>query len=309
MGKGTLRVERDGPVATVFLSNPGRRNTLTAGMWREFAVVLAPLAQDDGVKVVIIRGEGEDFSAGADISDLRTILHNPENGLHDGGHVTAGEEAIAAFPKPVIAAVDGYCLGGAWQVAGACDFRLASDRAVFGITPAKIGIVYPLSGIRRLVRLAGPGAAKYLLFSGDFVPAEQALRLGLVERVIPQADFWTDVASFARRLAGRSQLSLQAMKELVDVIAAVDPDNGGAGDEDGSGIAGGPGPGPVEQASRRWQQEMATSPDPAIGVRAFLAKEEPVFTWTASTGAAAPAASMASIPNHHGTDINQEEAR
>ena len=262
MSKGTLRVTRDGPVATVLLANPGRRNTLTAAMWRQFAVVLAPLEHDDSVKVVIIRGDGEDFSAGADISDLRAILHNPDNGLHDGGDVTAGEEAIAAFPKPVVAAVDGYCLGGAWQVAGACDFRLASDRAVFGITPAKIGIVYPLSGIERLVRLAGPGAAKYLLFSGDFVPAEQALRLGLVERVIPQADFWTDVAAFAQRLAGRSQLSLQAMKELVDVIAAP-----------GSRTA-------VEEASNRWQTHMAQAPDPVIGVRAFLAKEEPEFTWT-----------------------------
>ena len=262
MTTGALRVTRDGAVATVWLSNPGRRNTLTVQMWRRFAAVLAPLEDDDGVRAVVIRGEGEDFSAGADISDLRAILRNPENGLHDGGHVTAGEEAIAGFRKPVIAAVDGYCLGGAWQVAGACDFRIASDRAVFGITPAKIGIVYPLSGIERLVRLAGPGAAKYLLFSGDFVPAEQALRLGLVERVIPQADFWADVASFARRLCDRSQLSLQAMKELVDIIAA-----------GGSRQA-------LKQASNRWQQEMATAPDPAIGVRAFLAKEDPVFNWS-----------------------------
>ncbi|MET4059277.1 enoyl-CoA hydratase/carnithine racemase [Arthrobacter sp. UYP6] len=274
MSEGTLRLTRNGPVATLTLSNPCRRNTLTARMWRQFAVVLAPLAEDPAVKVVIIRGDGEDFSAGADISDLSVILHNPENGLHDGGDVTAGEEAIAEFPKPVIAAVDGYCLGGAWQVAGACDFRLASDRAVFGITPAKIGIVYPLSGIERLVRLAGPGAAKYLLFSGDFVPAEQALRLGLVERVIPQADFWTDVASFAHRLAGRSQLSLQAMKELVDIMAAVGA--GGAGGAGGSAA--------LEQASNRWQQEMAAAPDPVIGVRAFLAKEEPVFTWTGPGG-------------------------
>ncbi|MFB9796181.1 enoyl-CoA hydratase/isomerase family protein [Arthrobacter citreus] len=284
MSKGTLRVTRDGPVATVLLANPGRRNTLTAAMWRQFAVVLAPLEHDDSVKVVIIRGDGEDFSAGADISDLRAILHNPDNGLHDGGDVTAGEEAIASFPKPVIAAVDGYCLGGAWQVAGACDFRLASDRAVFGITPAKIGIVYPLSGIKRLVRLAGPGAAKYLLFSGDFVPAEQALRLGLVERVIPQADFWTDVASFARRLAGRSQLSLHAMKELVDIIAAGELDSG-VGD---AGVLDARDPGgespskesALERASTRWQQEMAVSADPVIGVRAFLSKTEPVFTWT-----------------------------
>ena len=273
MSSGNLLVTRDGPVATLTLSNPGRRNTLTSRMWRRFAVVLAPLAADDTVKVVIIRGDGGDFSAGADISDLQAILHNPDNGLHDGGDVTAGEEAIAAFPKPVIAAVDGYCLGGAWQVAGACDIRLASDRAVFGLTPARIGIVYPLSGIQRLVRLVGPGAAKYLLFSGDFVPAEQALGLGLVEQVIPQADFRAAVSSLAHRLAHRSQLSLQAMKELVDISAAT-----------------GPGSTALELASRSWQQEMAAAPDPGIGVRAFLAKEDPVFTW-ARPAAHTPAAS------------------
>ncbi|GAA3286300.1 enoyl-CoA hydratase/isomerase family protein [Arthrobacter citreus] len=99
MSKGTLRVTRDGPVATVLLANPGRRNTLTAAMWRQFAVVLAPLEHDDSVKVVIIRGDGEDFSAGADISDLRAILHNPDNGLHDGGDVTAGRRPLPPFPN------------------------------------------------------------------------------------------------------------------------------------------------------------------------------------------------------------------
>lgn len=310
MSKGSLKVTRDGPVATVLLANPGRRNTLTAAMWREFAVVLAPLEHDDSVKVVIIRGDGEDFSAGADISDLRAILHNPDNGLHDGGDVTAGEEAIAAFPKPVIAAVDGYCLGGAWQVAGACDFRLASDRAVFGITPAKIGIVYPLSGIKRLVRLAGPGAAKYLLFSGDFVPAEQALRLGLVERVIPQADFWTDVASFARRLAGRSQLSLQAMKELVDIIASVD--SGNAADASGSveqhsEEQASEEQRSLEQASYRWQQEMAAAADPVIGVRAFLAKAEPAFTWTGPVSPRSADAARGSSTARRAHDSKEEQ--
>ena len=145
MTTGDLRVTRDGAVATVWLSNPGRRNTLTAGMWRRFAVVLAPLEDDDGVRAVVIRGEGEDFSAGADISDLRAILRNPENGMHDGGHVTAGEEAIAGFRKPVIAAVDGYCLGGAWQVAGACDFRIAWLVPVLPNTCCSAEILYPPS--------------------------------------------------------------------------------------------------------------------------------------------------------------------
>jgi enoyl-CoA hydratase/carnithine racemase len=256
----TLRVERHGPVATIVLDNERRRNAMTKDMWLQFDPLLAGLGADDSVKVVVVRGAGEHFSAGADISDLKDILQDPGTGRHDGGHVTAGENALAGFHKPTIAAIDGYCIGGGWQIAGACDIRIASDRATFGITPAKVGIVYPLSGIQRLVRLAGPATAKYLLFSGDFIPAEDAMNLGLLARVIPHAGFWPEITDFAGRLASRSQLSIQAMKDIVDVIA-----DGGDG---------------LGERSAAWQREMAISGEPEIGIEAFLAKRAPAFKWT-----------------------------
>src|SRR6185312_6886530 len=218
------------------------------------------LEADDSVKVVIVRGAGENFSAGADISDLKDILHDPDTGRHDGGHVTAGENALASFHKPTIAAIDGYCIGGGWQIAGACDIRIASDRSTFGITPAKVGIVYPLSGIERLVQLAGPATAKYLLFSGDFINATDAMALGLLARVVPEAGFWNEVMDFAQRLATRSQLSIQAMKDIVDVIA-----------EGGDGLA---------ERNAVWQREMAISGESEIGIQAFLEKRAPGFRWT-----------------------------
>lgn len=256
---GHLRVHQKGAIATITMDNEPRRNALTKSMWQGFEPVLATLEDDRTVKVVIVRGAGDNFSAGADISDLKEILQDPATGQHDGGHVTAGETALASFSKPTIAAIDGYCIGGAWQVAGACDIRISSDRSTYGITPSKVGIIYPTSGIERLVRLAGPAAAKYLLFSGDFISANEAMQLGLLTRVIPPENFWDEVASLAARLVTRSQLSIRATKEIIDAL-------GDSRQE-------------ISTISRRWQQQMALSGEPEIGIEAFLSKETPEFPW------------------------------
>ncbi|MET4004666.1 enoyl-CoA hydratase/carnithine racemase [Arthrobacter sp. UYCu511] len=258
---GRLRIETVGPVAMLVMDNPRMRNAITQGMWQQFQDLLAQLDADDSVKVVVVRGEGAHFSAGADIASVQQILHDPATGQSSGGDITVAENALAHFRKPTIAAIDGYCVGGGWQIAGACDIRLASSRAIYGITPAKIGIVYPLSGIKRLVELTGPAAAKYLLFSGDFVDANQALRLGLATKVLGFDDFWEEVHTFALHLAERSQFSAQGHKSLINAISA--------GDGDAA----------VAKLSAYWQGQMAISEDAAIGVKAFLAKETPVFTW------------------------------
>lgn len=259
---GTLRVETSGTVATLWIDNPKRRNALSKTMWQQFEPVLAELAQDQSVRVLVVRGAGENFSAGADISDLKAILRDPASGRHDGGHVSAGENALANFPKPTIAAIDGYCLGGGWQIAGACDIRLASARATFGITPAKIGIVYPLTGIQRLVRLVGPGTAKQLLFSGDFIDALEAKDVGLVQQVVPTEGYWDTVGDYATHLATRSALSIQSMKDIVDSISA-------GGDA-------------LEQINIYWQEQMQVEGDSDEGIGAFLDKRHPEFQWNGS---------------------------
>jgi enoyl-CoA hydratase/carnithine racemase len=256
---GTLRVEQSDAVATIVIDNPRRRNALNQDMWQQFEPLLDQLAADPSVKVVVVRGADGNFSAGADISDLKAILHNHDSGAHDGGHVSAGENALATFPKPTIAAIEGYCIGGAWQIAGACDIRIAADSATFGITPAKVGIVYPLTGIERLVRIAGPATAKYLLLTGDFITAAEAHGLGLLAKVVPEDGFWEEIQAFASRLATRSQLSIQAMKQIVDAIAVNDST--------------------VPAISDYWQDQMACSGEPETGIRAFLAKETPAFSW------------------------------
>jgi enoyl-CoA hydratase/carnithine racemase len=251
-----LSVEQSGNVATLVIENADKRNALSADLWQAFEPVLERLAADPSVKVLIVRGAGEDFSAGADIGELDRILHTPI-GL-DGGFLTQGENALARFPKPTIAAIDGFCVGGGWQLAAACDIRIAASRARFGVTPSRIGIVYPLSGIERLVSIAGPAVAKYLLFSGDLVSAATALRWGMVTSVADASELWIEAASLADRLAARSQLSIHAMKQIVEVVASH---------------------GDAASVNRRWQDEVAGSDDPAIGAAAFAAKQPPEFTW------------------------------
>jgi enoyl-CoA hydratase/carnithine racemase len=250
-----LSVEKSEGIATLTIDNAGRRNSVTLAMWQQFGPILDDLAHDPEVKVVVIRGAGADFSSGADIRDLATIL----TGETDGGYVTAAEDAIAGFPKPTIAAIDGFCVGGGWEIAGACDIRIASSRSTFGVTPARIGIVYPLSGIKRLVSIAGPAVAKLMLLTGELIDAHRALDFGLVTAVFEPDEFWDAIQRYAADLATRSQLSTNAMKDLVNAID---------GESD------------VDARLAFWQGAAQSSDDAAIGAAAFLAHVQPNFTWS-----------------------------
>lgn len=257
-GSGVLRLACDGSVATLTIDSAGKRNAMSAHMWAQFAPMLAELAGDPAITVLVVRGAGSDFSAGADIADLDAIL----TGDSDGGVMTEAEDALAAFPKPTIATIDGYCVGGGWEVAGACDLRICSERSTFGITPSRLGIVYPRSGLERIVSIAGPAVAKHLLFTGELIDAHTACDWGLVTKVLPDEGFWDAAGEFAHTLASRSQYSIRAMKEIVDALAAHQPD--------------------VNDIVERWL--VTPSEDRALGVTAFLAKTPPEFVWGRTQG-------------------------
>ncbi|MFF5493519.1 enoyl-CoA hydratase/isomerase family protein [Streptomyces aquilus] len=236
-------------VATVVIRHPAKRNAMTAAMWRSLPPLLDALAADPDVRALVVTGAGGTFCAGADISTLR---ESPEEAQ---GLAVAAEEALAAFPKPTLAAIRGHCVGGGAQLAAACDLRFAEEGALFGVTPAKLGIVYPASSTRRLVALVGPSAAKYLLFSGELIDAERALRTGLVDEVLPEGELDKRVAEFTRTLVSRSQLTQAAAKEFA---------NGLTGRDD------------------HWVEQARGSGDTAEGVAAFLERRQPRFTWTTS---------------------------
>jgi enoyl-CoA hydratase/carnithine racemase len=238
-------------IATVVLDNPAKRNAMTAGMWRALPGLLAGLASDPGVRALVLTGEGDTFCAGADISTLR---EPGDAGGTPQELAVRAEEALAAFPKPTLAAVRGYCVGGGSQLAAACDLRFAEEGALFGVTPAKLGIVYPASSTRRLAALVGPAAAKYLLFSGELIGTERALRTGLVDEVLPAGQLDKRVAGFTRVLVSRAQLTQAAAKEFVDGRTGRDA---------------------------YWEEQARGSGDTAEGVAAFLERRVPRFGWTA----------------------------
>ncbi len=248
-GQAELISEQADGVARLTVHNPGKRNAMTPDMWRRMPELLAQLAADTSVRALVLTGAGSTFCAGADITTLRK---SPETSQ---GLAVAAEEALSAFPKPTLAAVRGHCVGGGAQLAAACDLRFASAGALFGITPAKLGIVYPASSTQRLVRLVGPATAKYLLFSGELIDAERALRTGLVDEVHPDEALEARVGDFARTLAARSQLTQAAAKEFVD----------------GRG-------GPAR--ADHWLSVARESGEAAEGVTAFLERRPARFTWT-----------------------------
>ncbi|MBW1601976.1 enoyl-CoA hydratase/isomerase family protein [Streptomyces sp. JJ66] len=241
----------EGAVATVRLHHPAKRNAMTAAMWRELPPLLDRLAADAVVRALVLTGSGETFCTGADIASLRG---SPRGDDAPQGLALAAEEALATFPKPTLAAVRGYCVGGGCQLAVACDLRFAATGAVFGITPAKLGIVYGAASTRRLVSLVGPATAKYLLFSGELIDSARALRTGLVDEVLAPGDLDSRVAAFTSVLTQRSQLTQAAAKEFAA------------------------GPAAPERIAH-WQREAAGGDEAAEGVAAFLERRPPRFTW------------------------------
>ncbi|PZH15198.1 enoyl-CoA hydratase [Streptomyces sp. NTH33] len=234
-------------VATVVVRHPAKRNAMTAAMWRSLPPLLEDLAADPGVRALVLTGAHGTFCAGADISTLRG---SPEEAQRLS---VLAEEALAAFPKPTLAAVRGHCVGGGAQLAAACDLRFAEAGALFGVTPARLGIVYPASSTRRLVSLVGPATAKYLLFSGELIDTERALHTGLVDEVLPEGQLDRRVTEFTRVLASRSQLTQAAAKEFAD----------GRTDRDA-----------------HWAEQARGSGDTAEGVTAFLERRAPRFSWS-----------------------------
>jgi enoyl-CoA hydratase/carnithine racemase len=249
-GPGLLVSTEDG-TATVTLDNPARRNAMTLGMWRAMPAVLAGLAADPGVRVVVLTGEGGVFSAGADISELAA----PGGRQAVQEAAVAAEDALAAFPKPTLAAVRGFCVGGGCQLAVACDLRFAAEGARFGVTPARLGIVYPAASTRRLVAVAGPSTAKYLLYSAELIDHERALRTGLVDEVLPDSELDARIREFTGVLGSRSRLTQTAAKEYAA------------------------GPPPAERAAY-WAAQDPLGADAAEGAAAFLARRTPRFTWS-----------------------------
>ncbi len=229
---------------------------MNQAMWEAFPGLVDMAMADPAVRILhIASANGDAFCAGADIGEFATASSDPAWRARNQAAIRATQIALAQAPKPTLAIVDGDSIGGGCGIAMACDLRIASPRARFGITPAKLGLVYPLHDTRLLVELVGPAQARRLLFSAMLIDASEALRIGLVQ--IVAEDLAAAVADFTDSVLAQSPASQRASKAIIQRIieGAHDDDEGSAADFDAA----------------------FQSADFAEGVAAFLAKRKPIF--------------------------------
>src|ERR1700754_785583 len=252
----TLLLEKQDRVAIVTINRPDKRNALNIKTREEGAAILDELRNDESVGVVVFTGAGDKaFIAGADISEFagRTSITQREVMMSRSLFT-----AVDTFPKPVIAMVNGFCLGGGCELALACDIRIASENASFGQPEINLGIIPGGGGTQRLTRLVGEGKAMELILTGDMIDAQHAYNLGLVNLVVPAADLEAKTMEMANRIAEKSPIALRMAKEAVKTAARANLDEG----------------------LRREVDLFAlcfSSADKDEGVRAFLEKRKPDF--------------------------------
>ncbi|HKP38606.1 MAG TPA: enoyl-CoA hydratase-related protein [Pyrinomonadaceae bacterium] len=220
----TILVERRERVAIITINRPEKRNALNIQTRAEGAAVLDELRMDDEVRVAVFTGAGDKaFVAGADIAEFadRTAISQREVMLERGLF-----NAVDTFPKPVIAMVNGYCLGGGCELALACDIRVASDTASFGQPEINLGIIPGGGGTQRLTRLVGEGKAMEMILSGEIISATEAHRIGMVNHVVPADQLEAKTMEIANRIAEKSPIALRLAKEAVKLASRSNLDEG-----------------------------------------------------------------------------------
>jgi enoyl-CoA hydratase/carnithine racemase len=258
---GKIIVERDGTVATVTLSNPAKKNALTMKILGEIGKAFGDLAGED-IRCVVLRGEGEEaFCAGYDIAAI------PAGGGGEGQVLLSSNpfddmiRAVESFPAPVIGMLNGLAFGGGLELAIACDIRIASDQAVFGMTPALLGVIYRPAGLMRFVNTIGLPATKELFYTARKVSARRAFDLNLVNRICPPEELSQVTYEMAKEIAENAPLSIRGTKRILALCMAF------------RGLP----PGEAEEAEE-WIRRCMESEDLEEGKKAFAEKRRPKFT-------------------------------
>jgi len=215
MGFSNILVEKRAPIAILTLNRPQVLNALNAATLTELELAVEELAADPEIRVVLLAGAGpKAFAAGADIGELAQLDEASGRAYAERGQ--AFFRRIETLGKPVIACIHGFALGGGCELAMACTFRLASEDAKFGQPEVKLGVIAGFGGTQRLPRLVGRGAAMKLLLTGAIIPADEALRLGLVEEVVPWGELMTRAEALALEISDKAPIALQRTMLAVD---------------------------------------------------------------------------------------------
>ena len=205
-------------IAWIEFSNPKKRNALSLQMWKNLPQVIKKLKNDKNLRVLIVRGEGDSFSAGGDISEFKAVFATPNSSYDFSKSINKAFNALVHFPKPTIAMIKGGAVGGGCGLALACDIRIASENAYLAVTPAKLGIIYPFSEIKRLVATVGISKAKDMLFSARIIKADEAKKLSMLNHVFSTKELEMKTLEYAALLANNSPNSLMIIKEIISEI-------------------------------------------------------------------------------------------
>ena len=253
----TLIYRSRAPIGEIILNQPAKRNAISAEMWTQLAEAVAQATDDEDVKVLVIRGEGDHFAAGADISEFAQVYETTAKARRYTETMLAALQALETCVKPTIAQIKGSCVGGGCSIALACDFRFASASARFGVTPGKLGLVYSLADTRRLVAAVGVGGAKDLLLTGRLIGSEEARQMGLCDRLYDDAKLENETAGFVSQIAALSQWSARATAKTLRML------KGGLADDDPKAMS--------------LMLEAFEGADFQEGYKAFLEKRKPDF--------------------------------
>jgi enoyl-CoA hydratase/carnithine racemase len=251
--------EKDGPIGRIIFNNPARHNAVSLDMWEAVPQILDDFEADDRIRVIVLSGAGgKAFVSGADISEFKEKRATEEAAAAYAQISEGARKRIEDTPKPTIAMIRGYCIGGGVGTALACDMRIAAEGSRFGIPAAKLGLGYGYDGIKKLIDLVGPAYAREIFYTARQFSAEEALRMGLINQLVPEGDLESYVRNYCETIAANAPLTVRSVKIIVREALK---------DEHARDMA----------LTKRVVEECFASEDYAEGRTAFMEKRKPVF--------------------------------
>ena len=254
-----MLARKQGSVGHMIFNNPQKHNAVSLDMWDAADAILDDFEKDAGVRVVVLSGAGgKSFVSGSDISKFEKVRSSEEAVRHYNDRIELAYDRIHTFPKPTIAMIDGYCIGGGLNLAVICDLRFCSASSTFAMPAARLALGYPYPAIKRLTDAIGPAAAKHLMFTAQPIDAQEAWRLGLVQKILAEEELEAFVADYAGKIAANAPLAVRAARRVMRQAGDLSAADAIALE---AGVA----------------AELMTSEDAVEGPRAFLEKRPPVF--------------------------------
>ena len=251
--------EKAGPVGRLVFNKPAKHNATSTDMWEAIPVILDEFEKDPAIRVVVVTGAGDKaFVSGADISEFEKARNTPEQVAYYDKIGEVANARLTKCSKPTIARIRGYCIGGGMAVSLQCDIRIASDNSKFGVPAARLGLGYRASGLKILMDLVGPSHAKEIFFTARHFSAQEAREMGIVTRVVPDADLDSYVDDYCKRISENAPLTMHAAKRTIEELTRLD------GKPDFARLSG-------------LVKECFDSDDYKEGRTAFMEKRRPVF--------------------------------